>query len=64
MRFQFRSLPPNDDIVLTRGRSGGYPGASEEIAWRVLAAELSPPEQDVEKLKTRYTIEPFGTERK
>lgn len=62
MRYQFRSNPPNDDIVLNRG-SGGYSGASEEVAWLVLARELSPPEQDVEKLKKRYTIEPLGTER-
>jgi hypothetical protein len=56
MRFQFRALPPNDDIVLNHS-GDGYHADSPDAAFERLATELSPPTQDAEKLKARYTVE-------
>lgn len=61
MKYQFRSNPPNGDIVLNRA-GNGYEAPDKEAAWRALALELGTPKAEVAHLRTRYVIEPLGTE--
>lgn len=63
MKFQFRSNPPNGDIVLNRAGSG-YEAPDRESAWKVLATEFGTPKAEAAHLRTRYVLEPLGTEPK
>lgn len=61
MKYQFRSKPPNGDIVLNRS-GDGYDAETPEIAWRMFYQTLYAHVGDTEeRLRTRYTIEPLGT---
>lgn len=60
MKYQFRAVPPNGDIVLDNAKQG-YEAGDASGAWMKLCNKLGLNYDETKHIRQRYILEPFGT---